>query len=402
MLAHLRSLTWRFKADGHTIWAVAPYAEPRQRADGKIVYRHRHAAETGHEGLACVDDAARAALLALALVEQQGQMPAESSGWAHADGPSLAERLPAGARTALQWAERWLTFVRYMQLPDGRFANFVLDRSGQRNLTGPTSLPGGVWWTGRALWALARYLRLTGNYWALDAWVHCPLPDLDDAGKTLGLFALAGAELLRAEPASLPADQRDALLAQQERARALVMRCSEAIVASGPDYFREFPGVVGLQLWGYHQLHAVACAAMLLDRPDWLAPCADTVRHLVDPVVAGRGLYRFDPATGGTKDGLCAYCLSPLVQGLGAMYMANGDAHCRELALEAVEWLYGRNDVGVPLYSPVTGRCRDGLSGPAGTLMSENFGAESSIEAGFMELERRRLLAVRLPGEAAM
>lgn len=384
MLAHLQQLSWRMSVDGAGVWGLAPYAEPVPRADGTLEYRPRRAAESGDEGVSCVDDCARAALLALSLAEREGAFQL----------PMLGGSPPrTQGSDAYRWARRWLSFVRYMQLPDGRFANFVLDATGRRNLSGSTSVPGGLWWTGRALWALARYHRLTGSAWALRAWRRCPLPQLDDSGKTLGLFALAGLELLTADAARLPSRRQAALRAEQARMRPLVERWCEAIVASGPAYFRDYPGKADLPLWGYHQLHAVACAATFLNRPDFLPACVETVDTLVGPAVAARGWYAYDPERGGTREGLCAYCLAPLVQGLGALYDATGEERFRELALRGAEWLYGRNTAGAAVYDPATGRCADGLDGPDANRPSPNCGAESSIEAGFIELERRRLIA---------
>lgn len=379
MLGHLVALTWRFTADGEEIYAIAPYGEPVSEVSGASGYRPRRAAETGIEGWACVDDVARAVLLALELAETR----ASEAGEDEAD------------RDALLWVRRWAAFLRYMQLPDGQFVNFVLDAEGRRNLDGATSAPGGLWWTGRALWALARYLRVTGERWALACWARTPLPDLGTAGKTLGLFALAGLELLRCDPARLPDDDATLLAACQQQTRDHIAEWCAAIVASvpagGPAYFPDFPGRVELPLWGYHQFHAVALAAHALDRPEWLAACRATANALVLPAIRAQGWYAYDPRTGGRKEGLCAYCLSPLAQGLEALYRATGDTTYRAAALSAVDWLYGANDAHLPLYDARTGRCSDGLGGPGATVPSVNCGAESSIEAGFMELVRSRL-----------
>src|SRR5690242_16424213 len=105
MLEHLKALTWHFRAQDRLIWAIAPYAEPARRKDGTVYYRPRRAAESGTEGWACVDDAARAALLALQIAEQS----------------MASTRLPEYDRQpsrqeALDWARRWMSLVRYMQL----------------------------------------------------------------------------------------------------------------------------------------------------------------------------------------------------------------------------------------------------------------------------------------------
>ena len=392
MLAHLQALTWRFAPNGHPVWAIAPYAETVTRADGTLAFRPRRAAETGDEGWACVDDAARAALLALAIAAH------DMSGKPSALLSARRTHLTTIAQRSLLWTRRWLSFVRYMQLPNGRFANFVLDGQGSRNLTGPTSTPGGVWWTGRALWALARYHRLTGSRWALEAWLRCPLPELGDAGKTLGLFTLAACELLQADPSVLPSPTAKRLANEHHRLRPLVAQWCDTIVASGPEYFRDCPAQSELPLWGYHQLHAVATAARILGNTEWIAPCIATVRNLITPAIAVRGLYRWDPDGGSSKAGLCVYCLSPLTQGLAAMHRLTGDDQYRSLARDSIAWLYGRNDARARLYDVETGRCADGLDGPDATIPSHNYGAESSIEAGFMELERRDLhLAASMP-----
>ena len=87
---------------------------------------------SGYEGVACVDDAARALDLYCALWE--------------------ATRLP--------WLRRWcdglLDFILAMQGADGRWLNFILDWEGTPNLAGRTSMAGGDFWQSRAVLALAR------------------------------------------------------------------------------------------------------------------------------------------------------------------------------------------------------------------------------------------------------
>src|SRR5207342_3701110 len=104
------SLTRSLPAAGPEALAVAVYAD----ATGAPVA----AKESGHEGVACVDDAARL----------------------------LDVLCDVWARTRLTWAERWarglLAFVLWMQEPDGRWINFVVDWDGERNTSGITSETG--------------------------------------------------------------------------------------------------------------------------------------------------------------------------------------------------------------------------------------------------------------------
>lgn len=57
-------------------------------------------------------------------------------------------------------------------------------------------------------------------------------------------------------------------------------------------------------------------------------------------------------------------------------YRITGDTYWREEAERAFEWFLGRNDLGIPLYDPTTGGCRDGLHPDRA---NENQGAESTL-----------------------
>src|SRR5256885_5559371 len=119
MLRQLARLTRPLPAAGEEALAVAVYG------DGGGA--HIVAKESGFEGVACVDDAARL----------------------------LDVLCDVWARTSQPWAERWarglLEFVLWMQEPDGRWINFVYDWDGARNLHGITSAIGESFWHARAL-----------------------------------------------------------------------------------------------------------------------------------------------------------------------------------------------------------------------------------------------------------
>lgn len=344
LLGYLESLTYDFERDGKLISAVLTYAEPNPAKPGTL--QAVIAADTGYEGIACVDDTARAALLALKIYER------------------------SHSRKALRLARRWLTFVEYMQYPDGDFANFIRNGTGVRNASGPTSVKGGYAWSSRAKWALAAAYRVTHDVAYRESFERCSLAPTDD-NKMNAVLALADMELYRAEPS--------------HELRARVKERIGRIVAGNPAYFRDLPTRRKVELWGYHQLHAVAEASRLLDEPRLLVPCRHTINNLVEPDVRAK-FWRDYPAQ--EKDGVCAYMVTPIIQGLASMYAATGTKRYRELALMGSAWFYGRNDARAALYDPSTGMCRDGI---AAQIPSENRGAESSIEAGFAELVRRDL-----------
>ncbi len=352
MFNHLASLTWPFSAEGRAVSALAVYSEPEETPDG-VVYRPYVAADSGPEGTACVDDAARAVVLGLRAWEQEQD----------AQGRDLASR--------------WLSFVEYMQAADGCFTNFIFDTAGQRNLTGVTSYPGGLWWTSRALWALGAAYRVLGDEAALDHWLRCPLPSRMETAsyaKVTGVLALAALEVLQAEP---PPRLRQRMRGLLEGWVADMLGCMDG-------YLRDEPGQERVALWGYHQFPALAKAGAWLEREDCLDACARTVERVVEPTLAARFLY----ALPDVKQGLCAYCVSPMIHGLAELYRATGEERYRALALRAWGWFIGDNDAGAVMYDPTTGRCLDGISNGQ---TSQNCGAESAIEAGLAELERRSL-----------
>jgi hypothetical protein len=352
VLRHLRRLTQSFVYEGQRIAYLHVYARPL--APGREPpLEFLTAQESGFEGIACVDDAARAAILALhthALLAAQ---------------PQEQER----AAVALGLAHDWLRFVTYMQEPDGRFINFIADAAGTKNPQGRTSYAGGPWWTARALWALATAWRATGEERYRQHFLRGRLTPTSDL-KVTAIQALALMELYQLRP--------------EPRLRQRICALCDALVASGPGYFRDRKGRGSVALWGYHQVQAVAQAARLFARLDYVRACQETVRALIAPVVAG-GFYHVYPHQ---RDGQCAYSVSTLVLGLEELYRVSSRSADRDLALACADWLAGHNAAGTVLYDPETGCCSDGI---AGGRASSNCGAESAIEAGFVELARRRL-----------
>jgi len=275
LLDYLEALTFDFERDGQTVSCVLIYAEPDP--DQPRVYHSAAAAEHGDEGIACVDDPARAALLALGVYER------------------------TRSRKALALARRWLTFVAYMQYADGSFANFIRNAAGVRNATGPTSPRGRYWWSVRAKWALARAYRLTGDREYRDRYDACVLESIPD-GKIRAVEVLAALEVYRHRP--------------QVELRSRIIENCDVIASLGDEpYFQDHPETPVVHLWGYHQLHAVAAAAELLEADSLLTFCRQSVSSLVEPDVRALFWYSYpDRRTAG----VCAYTVTPIVQGLAA------------------------------------------------------------------------------------
>ncbi len=334
MIRQLRRLTRPLTVDGVELLAIATYAEP-----GGSSLRVRAAAEQGFEGVACVDDAARAVLLYCDIWQ--------------------AHRFP-WAREA---AEGLLRFVIHMQGADGRFANFILDWNGRPNLTGPTSRPGGPPWTARAMHALARGVAAFGaREYAVQ--FELGLPCLDQPTPYLDVRAVAVLAAL---------DYWRATSARHARARAL--RWSEEIAAS---FTRgRLPNEVGhadVHLWGHLQEVALARAGIAFDRVDLIRLARRSVETVFVPVVE-RGF---------PSPFVLPFDVSCAVLALDAVAEASGDHRYARLATAARSWFDGRNQAGRPVYDRDIGRVYDGID--AGRV-SENSGAESNIEGGLALLD---------------
>lgn len=346
MLKHLETLTWSFVRDKKEVYCLAPYFEPSNTQNGEV-YSIRQAAESGYEGVACLDDAARAVVLALNIYCQTND------------------------QNALKNARKWLTFVEYMQMENGEFTNFILDTTGEKNLDGKTSYPGGAWWTIRALWALSTAYRELGDQHILKRISSCPLPDIEADPlpfKLKALFVIAISELIlsgRSVPAILQ------ITTFQEY-------CDHLEQWSDP-YLLDAPGRLEVQMWGYHQLQAMVRAYKIFHNDKYLQAAIRTARNLAEPVIDGNFFYSYP----NQKSQLCVYCLSPLAAGLAELYQVTGEKSYQMMFHKVVGWLYGENEALTSIYDPASGRCRDGLEGKS---VSKNCGAESSIEAGFIEL----------------
>jgi len=297
------------------------------------IWEVEEARESGYEGVACVDDAARLAVLLLQ---------------AHA-----AHDLP----WALAWARESLAFVLHLQQPDGNFVNFVLDWDGTPNLTGPTSAAGGTPWLARALWALSVACRVTGDLHYRERY-YAALNHLESTkfADVLGQGLISVVEMHRAFP-----DQALPLIARQLVDQ--VVACQrDGVLLNHPDEDRP-------HLWGHVQPAALCLAADLLGTDSWTPVAVRSVEESVAPLV--RDAFN--------RTQTLAYEVSSAVWNLDRVHAATGKSQYRALARDARAWFHGRNSASAPVYDTLRGMVFDGTDEGR---VSENSGAESNIEGG--------------------
>lgn len=316
---------------GPSAQAIAVYAQPSSGEPG-IPDLLCPASDQGVEGVACVDDAARAIVL-------------YCERWARNHDSSAQ----AGASDLLR-------FLAYMQDEDGRFANFILDWTGQKNLTGSTSFPGGPQWQARALHALAcGVATFRGDEW--DERFNRGLRWVDGAMPYMDIRAVCVLAALKHWQAT-----GSALSAERSLAWA-----SEIAGARDGDRLLNAAGVQSIHLWGHLQETALAEAGRLLCLPDLV----ETARASADTLLL--------PAVNllGTSAYVLPFEVSCIVSGLTAVARASGDKKYTAAAARARSWFTGRNAAGKPVYERRRGLVYDGIDEGR---VSRNSGAESNIE----------------------
>jgi hypothetical protein len=341
VLRQLQRLTRPVPALAPGATAIAIYAEA-----GSGSLEPRAAAESGFEGVACVDDAARAAFLYTRIWERA--------------------RLP-WARAA---AAGHLRFLFAMQEPGGGFVNFILDWEGRKNRDGPTSHAGGPAWTARALHALARGAAALGSE-ECAARFQRGLACLDEPFPYLDVRAVAVLGALDAWGAT--ADPRLA-------ARAIAW--SEEIAAARiGDLLPDAAGNADTHLWGHFQEAALARTGMAFGRMDLV----EAARRSADVLLLPAAARAFRAPT------VLPFDVSAPIAGLDAVHVATADPRYAAAASLARAWFDGRNQAGRPVYDRRRGLVHDGIDGER---VNANSGAESNIEGAlalFDTLDWRRL-----------
>lgn len=324
MLRQLARLTAPVPVAGPRACAIAVYANAE---DSTLA-----AADAGREGVACVDDAARAVVLLCDLWD--------------------ATRLPL----ARAWARSLVDFLHHMQLPDGRFVNFIIDWDGARNEHGRTSFPGGGFWQARGVRGLAK------------AWLS-----LGDARARAGMRR--GLDVIR-EARDVPADVRaihaETVIELLRQGRMPELRgdlerwADELAACRAGEVLLDHPGQNEPHLWGHIQEGVLADASVVLGRDDLLAIArASALAYLRPRIESGFDLPAVEP-----------YGVASAAFGMDRLAAATNEPLFADLGREARAWFHGRNPAGLPVYAAGSGRIQDGIDG---RVMNAHAGAESNI-----------------------
>ncbi|HEV8229586.1 MAG TPA: hypothetical protein VGQ86_06480 [Candidatus Limnocylindria bacterium] len=341
MLRQLARLTLSVDAAGERARAIAVYADA---ADRRFA-----AADRGFEGVACVDDAARALVMLCDV-------------WKATDLEPIR-----------QWAASLLDFVLYMQLDDGRFVNFIADWSGERNERGVTSFPGGGFWHARGTRSLARAWLVLGDDRARRA-LERALPHVREAHEVppdvRAIHVLMALELVRAE-------RMPELLGELER------WCDEIASMRRDGVLFDNPDQVAPHLWAHQQEGVLAEAAAFIGRDDLIAVARRSALAYLAPII-GSG---FDEPM------VQPYGVASAIHSVERLAAVTRDPVFDDLWRKARAWFDGRNPAGAPVYDADAGRVYDGIDEG---VVNPHSGAESNVVGAQALIDRVIATAPRL------
>lgn len=323
MLRQLARLTRPVPDVGPGALAIAVYSDP----EGELVV----AKESGFEGVACVDDAARV-------------LDVLCDVWARTHDPEIE-----------RWARGLLEFVLWMKGEDGRWWNFIYDWSGTRNETGLTSSTGENFWHARAICGVSHAWLTFGDERALAA----TRTGLDHAisqapPADVRALHLAGALRLLDDPSFADIEK-----AMRRWVDEIASNRIGDVLMNNPDELGE------PHLWAHIQEGVLIDAGRALDDPASIDVACTSARALWRPIV----LEGFDRSSVSPYDVACAIYSLDRLASIDAIEWSG-------LAAVARAWFDRTDTAGRAVYDRQAGRVADGIDGGG---VSHNSGAEANV-----------------------
>ncbi len=349
--AHLEHLTESIPFQGDTVDIVHVYANYPQ-------YDWASAEQSGPEGIACVDDAARAAVLYFRHYELTK------------DTMSLIR------------AKRLVTFVMHMETDDGMFYNFLLgDHS--INMQGRTSIRSFGWWASRAVWSMSVAYRICKGQDSvfadkLQRGIIKTFPHIDSLFQHYNKFtSMKGYRVPRWLLYESGADVTSELMlglteyytaTHDRETKMFIKKLADGMIAMQDGDVKRFP--FGLHrswqtmwhMWGNSQTSALAAAGKILHDQRMIHSAELEAQGFYSRLLIEGFKYQMDVSdTAATRRyEQIAYAVRPMAVGLIRLYEATHKTEYLKMAGLAASWLFGNNVLHQPMYDPETGRCFDG------------------------------------------
>jgi hypothetical protein len=376
-LAHLDSLCEDVVVNGQPCTIVHIYADAPNYAW----------TDASGEGVACIDDVARAAVVYMKAYE-------------------------GGYDVSLDRINRLLRFVLVLQADDGEFYNFV-NADMSINKIGVTSKKDFAFWAARGYWALGygyRFFRNRDAQFAEEletAFLKCtgPIDNLlimydkfvEKNGRRYPQWLMiefgsdATSELLLGITSYLQ-EKPHPQLAERARKLAdgiLAMQVRDHAKMNGA--IESWPG--WWHAWGNTQVQALAELALILDDSILADAVQSSADFFLGRLAAGKmfSVYNFEENEF-TDYPQIAYDIRTTSLGLIGAYKVTGDENYASLAGLSASWLTGNNIAKASLYDKKSGRIYDGIDKRG---VNQNSGAESTIEGLYILLEVEKVKSAR-------
>lgn len=337
------------------------------------------------EGIACVDDAARAGIFYINYYK---------------DVPS-AEIITKVKNIA--------NFMLYMQARNGFFYNFIW-KDYSIDSTYKTSVAEPNWWSWRAIWFLTEaHNFLLKHDSTFAASLEAPITRAVNStsewllkyfDKTTVVYG--GMTLPDFLPYNNAADQAAILVlgftnyykyAPSEKIENIIEKLCEGITymqagsESQPPYCAFLSWRNSWHEWGNSQAYALMKAARVFHKPQFVWSAIKEVKYFYPFLIQQKYLNEFNvekvkasyKMTDEKPFAQIAYGIRPMVWAALYAYRITKDKTYAETAAELACWLLGKNVAGIQMYHPESGVCYDGIISP--TEVNKNSGAESTIEA---------------------
>jgi len=344
------------------------------------------------EGIACIDDAARAAVF------------------------YMKDYKVAGNKKHYEMIKNLINFQMYMHADNGFFYNFIW-KDYSIDSTYKTSVADPNWWSWRALWALAEAEKfyqdkdpafaglikkhLDNGIDALDKWLIKEDNSINYVGFVL--------------PAWLPfetgADQSAVIvkamsvyyeLHKTEKVRAIIEHLCRGIMEmqQGDEQHLPYGAFLSWQntwhAWGNSQSDALIDAGRVLNNKDFISAGTREIKDFYRWLENNNYYSGFTLAKDGngnsvfkdtTKFPQIAYGIRPIIFSSINAYEVLMDTLYLNIAMKGISWFFKGNPCNALMYDPQTGRGFDGIN--SYDEVNRNSGAESTIESllSFARLE---------------
>ncbi len=371
--SHLDHLYEEISVDGNKLGIIHIYCE---YPDYKWV-------SDSDEGIACVDDATRAAIFYMNYSRKFNDSPSQHK------------------------AARLIEFVLHMQAENGFFYNFILS-DYSINKIHQNSIAQANWWSWRALWSLTEaysFFKTTDK--ELSVRIESAIKKTIDALKNHFHYEKNTVDLNGFKrPAWLPhqyASDQAALIVvalckynslfADDSVLNLINDFCEGIMLMQEGSENEFPFYAFMSwenlwhAWGNSQSYSLLCFYEITGNKKYLDAAVNEINHFYKFLLREKFFNEFSvkKESGKTildsekKFSQIAYGIRPMVYATLKAAELTNDKTYSLLAAEIATWFFGNNPAEAKMYFEQSGICYDGIINEK--EINKNSGAESTIEA---------------------